>query len=188
MKGYVKQTLMELEHEFPSNRHQGAQSAIITPEYGTKIQYVEDDHSEPITEKRIKRIQRIIGKFLYYARAIDVTMLHALNDISTMVSKATTNTEKAVQHFMDYAACNAEAEIIYRKSEMVLCANSDAAYLVPKNARSQAGGYHYLGSSNNKMFNGAIYALARIIKNVIASAMEAKIAALFQNAKLIIEY
>ena len=35
---------------------------------------------------------------------------------------------------MDYAASNSEAEIIYRASEMVLCADSDAAYLVAKNA------------------------------------------------------
>ena len=38
------------------------------------------------------------------------------------------------------------------------------------------------------MFNGAIYVLARIIKNVMTSAMEAEIATLFLNAKLIIEY
>ena len=89
---------------------------------------------------------------------------------------------------MFYAASNPEAKTIYRASEMVLCADSDAAYLVAKNARSRAGGYHYLGSKNNKMFNGAIYVLARVVKNVMASAMELEIAALFLNAKLIIEY
>ena len=59
-------------------------------------------------------------------------MLHAFNDIGTMVSTATTNTEKAVQRFMDYAASNSEAEIIYRASDMILKADSDAAYLVAK--------------------------------------------------------
>ena len=136
MQGYVKQALTELEHELTSNRHQGAPSPIIRPDYGAKIQYVKEDSSEKINEQRIKRIQRIIGKFLYYARAIDITMLHALNDIGTMVSKATTNTEKAVQHFMDYAACNPDAEIVYRASDMILHADSDAAYLVVAEARS----------------------------------------------------
>lgn len=88
---------------------------------------------------------------------------------------------------MDYAASNPEAEIIYRASEMVLCADSDAAYLVAKNARRRAGGYH-LGSKNNKMFNGAIYVLAQLIKNVMVSAIESEIAALFLNSKLIIKY
>ena len=89
---------------------------------------------------------------------------------------------------MDYAASNSNATIIYRASEMILCADSDAAYLVAKNTRSRAGGYHYLGSKNKKRFNGAIYVLARVIKNVMTSAMEAEIAALFLNAKLILEY
>ena len=94
MKGYVKQALTELEHELTSNRHQGAPSAIVTIQYGAKIQYVHEDNSKTITEKQIKRIQQIIGKFMYYAREIDIMMLHALNDISTMASTATTNTEK----------------------------------------------------------------------------------------------
>ena len=164
MKGYIKQTLTELEYELISNCHQGAPSAIVRPDYEAKIQYVYDDDSKLITEKRIKRIQRILRKFLYYARAIDITMLHALNDIVTMISKATTNTEKVVQRFMDYAANNPEAEIIYRVSEMVIRADSDAAYLVAKNARSRAGGYHYLESKNNKMFNRAIFVLAQVSK------------------------
>lgn len=188
MKGYVKQALTELEHELTSNRHQGAPSQIVRPEYGAKIQYVKEDASTPINNKRIKRIQRIIGKFLYYARAIDNTILHALNDIATMVSKAITNTEKAVQHFMNYAACNPKAEVIFRASDMILQTDLDAAYLVAKNARSQAGGYHYLTSKDHTMFNGAFYMLASVIKNVMASAMEAKIAALYLNATLIIEY
>ena len=115
-------------------------------------------------------------------------MLYALNDIATMVSTATANTEKAVQHFMNYASCNPKAEIIYRASDMILQTDSDAAYLVATNARSRAGGYHYMGSKNHTMFNGAIYVLASVIKNVMASAMEAEIAALYLNATLIIEY
>ena len=45
-----------------------------------------------------------------------------------------------------------------------------------------------MGSKDHTMFNGAFYVLASIIKNIMASAMEAKIAALYLNATLIIEY
>lgn len=54
MKGYVKQALTEFEHELTSNRHQEAPSALVTPQYGAKIQYVNDDNSKPITKKTNK--------------------------------------------------------------------------------------------------------------------------------------
>ena len=49
-------------------------------------------------------------------------------------------------------------------SYMILMVDSDAAYLVVLQARS-ASGYHFLGSKDNTMFNGAFYVLARVIKN-----------------------
>jgi hypothetical protein len=42
------------------------------------------------------------GKFLYYARAIDNTMLRALNDIAS--SKNTNQTIAATRYFLNYAA------------------------------------------------------------------------------------
>ena len=55
---------------------------------------------------------------------------------------------------------------------MQLQFNSDAAYLVHKNARSRASGYHFLGNHDGK-FNGPIHILAKIIRAVMASAAEA---------------
>ena len=68
------------------------------------------------------------------------------------------------------------------KSDMLYKIDSNAAYLVCSDARSRAGGYHYLGNANNNLFNWPIYILATIIKNVIASAAEAEVAGLFMNA------
>lgn len=84
---------------------------------------------------------------------------------------------------MDYAAFNPDAEIIYLASGMILHVKSEAAYLVALNLRNRAGGYHYMGSKDNMQFNGAIFVLAHIIKNVIASAMEAEIAPLYENTQ-----
>ena len=47
------------------------------------------DTSKPFDLKGIRQIQSIIGSFLYYARAIENTMLTALNEIAMKKSKAT---------------------------------------------------------------------------------------------------
>ena len=140
MQGYVEQALIELEHNMPKQNHKGPSKAIQRV-YGQKVQYAETDDSLPMTPIEIKLKQQAVGKFLFYARAIDNTMLHALNDIAT--SKDNQTTLAAVTYFLNYAACNPNASIIYCASNTQLNIESDAAYLVCPNARSRAGGYHY---------------------------------------------
>ena len=188
MKNYIKQALLELEQIPTNTRHHLAPSHMVRPNYGAAIQYAHNDDGDPVDDTQVNYIERVVGKLLYYARAIDNTMLHALNDIASVMSKGTTTTAAAVQHLLDYARCNPDAEIIYRASEMILHTDSDAAYLVAPGARSRAGGYHYLGNRDHTLFNGPIHVLAKIIKNVMASAMEAEIAALYMNAQLVIEF
>jgi hypothetical protein len=79
----------------------------------------------------VKFIQRVTGKFLYYARAIDNTMLHALNDIAS--SKNTNQTIAATRYFLNYAASNPNGSIIYRVSpDLTVCTkisnNSSSLY------------------------------------------------------------
>ena len=66
---------------------------------------------------------------------------------------------------------------------MILKVNSDAVYLVSPPAESRAGGYHFLGNTDKTQFNGPILILVKIIKNVMASAAEAEVAALYLNAQ-----
>jgi hypothetical protein len=56
---------------------------------------------------------------------------------------------------------------------------------VEPGARSRAGGHHYLGNQPEKppILNGPILALAKIMRNVMASAAEAEAGALFVNCK-----
>ena len=75
--------------------------------------HTQDDNGEPVNEQHIRKTQSAVGKFLYYARAIDITMQHAVNDISTKSKKGTTSTKEAVQYFMDYAYHNRDTEIIF---------------------------------------------------------------------------
>ena len=141
------------------------------------------DTSDPISKDQKLFTQQVTGKFLYYARSIDDTMLHMLNELATLVNTGTQETMKAVTHFLNYCASNPDAEKLYRASDMILTIDGDAAYLVAAMARSRAGGFHYLGNKDGTLFNGSIYVLAKIIKNVMGSAAEAECGGLYMNAK-----
>ena len=141
------------------------------------------DKSPALNAKQINQIEKISGKFLYIARAIDNTMMHALNKIAVATTKSTENTAKAVTQFLNYCATHLEPKIRYQASDMILCIDSDASYLVEPEARSRMGGFHYLGNRDGKLFNGPILVLAKIIRNVMASAAEAEVGGLFMNAQ-----
>jgi hypothetical protein len=112
-------------------------------------------------------------------------MQHALNELCIAATKGTQETQEALEYFLNYCATHPEAEIIYRASDMILSVNSDAAtaYQVAPKSKSRASGYHYLGNLDGKLFNGAIFILAKIIKSVMQSAAEAECGGLYMNAK-----
>jgi hypothetical protein len=67
---------------------------------------------------------------------------------------------------------------------MVLAVHSNAGYAKEKKARSRAGGNFFLSNKDpDPPNNGAISTNATIIKNVMSSAAEAEIGALYLNAK-----
>ena len=111
-------------------------------------------------------------------------MLHALNELAARQSDGTQQTIEAMLHFLNYAAAHPDAKKVYRASDMILSVDSDAAHLVAPRARSRAGGFLYLGNKAGNLMNGSIAVIAKIIKNVVASAAEAEVAALFMNAQL----
>ena len=180
MKDYVKQALAQFKHDTPKQFHYGP-SKVEPIQYGSKVQYSKPIDKTTISEADHKFIQQVTGKFLFYARAVDPTMLHALNCIAC--GGATSSNLEATKYFLNYAASNPSAQIIYRRSEMILQGDSDAAYLVCPESRSRLGGYLFLGNNSRTQFNGALLVLAKVIKNVMASAAEAEVRALYTNAQ-----
>ena len=75
-----------------------------------KVQYVdqESDEQEVSKEKKVY-IQQVLGTFLYYARAVDSTMLVALSAIASSQSAPTEETMEMVLYFMDCAASHPDA-------------------------------------------------------------------------------
>ena len=129
----------------------------------------------------------MVGSLLYYARAVDMTILHALSEIASQQAKPTKRTMARVKQLLDYMHTHPDAKIRFRASDMVLNVHSDASYLSAANARSRAGGYFFLGSSPKDgdpiKLNGNILITCSILKLVAASAAEAELGALFLNAQ-----
>jgi len=182
MDDYIDTALQELQHVMPK-QHCKSPSKHIQPVYGAKVQYVEEDNTPALSPDKIKHIQKVIGKFLFMARAVDNTQLHALNELARKVSKGTEATLTAATHLLNYIASNNRPSIRYQASDMILQVDSDASFQVCEQARSRAGGYHYLGSNDNQLFNAPIEILAKVIKPVMGSAAEAEVAALHMNAQ-----
>ncbi len=145
------------------------------------------DDSPLLDEAGKKHVQQIVGSFLYYARAVDLTILMALSEISSQQATPTENTMKHVNQFLDYMWTHPDAIIRYHASDMILNVHSDASYLSAPKSCSQAGGYFFLGSltcnGDPIKLNGAIYVICTILKLVAASAAEAELGALFLNAQ-----
>ena len=93
MPGYCKKALLQFGHTKP-RKHYGAPSDYIPPRYGRKVQMTQVDRTRKMTKEETKRLQQITGKFLYFARAIDDTMLHQLNVLSTQIAANQEHTMK----------------------------------------------------------------------------------------------
>ena len=181
MPGYVAKALHRFQH-IVRKLHQDAPNKHQPIQYGAKVQLVHEDTSDALPDDKIKRIQEIIGTLLYYARAVDPTMLTALSTLASAQAHGTTETLRATNQLLDYCSAHPDAGIVYHKSAMRLRIHSDASYLCEPQARSQAGGHFYL-SNHEDVNNGAVLNISTIIRHVMASAMEAEIAALFLNAR-----
>jgi len=102
--------------------------------------------TEKLYEPGNKCIQKVVGSFLYYGRAVDLTILTASSAIAGQQSNPTKQTEQGVEQFFDYMATYPEAKIRYHVLDMVLNVHSDASYLTAPKSRSREGGHFFLGS------------------------------------------
>jgi hypothetical protein len=82
MPGYISNVLSKFQHDAPKHR-QHTPSRYVTPVYCAKTQYATKDETPPLTAQQCLTIQKVTGSVLYYARAVDPTVLMPLNDIAT---------------------------------------------------------------------------------------------------------
>jgi hypothetical protein len=176
MPGYIKAALHKFQHPTPK-RPENAPHTWNPPVYGAKTQYIEAQEAiSLLPQKDFKRIQKLAGTLLYYARAVDPTLILPVNVLASEQTQATTATTDKVIKLLIYCSTHPEAKLQYNASDIILNIHSDASYLSEREAKSRAGGLFYIGSnidSQHKLTNGAILIIRTILKHVISSAAEA---------------
>ena len=188
MPKYVPDSLRRLQH-VPKKYPQYSPHEHAPIRYGKKgaQQFATaPDDSPQLDPQGTKHVQSTTGSFLYYGRAIDYTILPALNAIASAQAQPTQKTKNKTQQLMDYLHTYPDAYIRYYASDMVLYVDSDAAYLVAPKARSRIAGYYYLSDHPNvtkrPKTNGAISVECKTLRHVVSSSAEAEVAGIFHNA------
>ena len=190
MKGYVKDTLDKLGHTNRKKQH--APHKWNVPIYGKNRQFAtEEDTATILGPTHVKYTQRIVGSLLYYARAIDNTILPAVNTIALQQTKPTINTLEKIKMLLNYLHTYPNATIRYYASDMELHIDSDAAYLVAPDAKSRIAGFYYCSNKTtnniNIPLNGPVLVECKLLKHVVTSAAEAETAALFYNCQTAVQ-
>eukprot|EP00804_Cyclotella_cryptica_P013525 CCRYP_017242-RA/>CCRYP_017242-RA protein AED:0.41 eAED:0.41 QI:0/0/0/1/0/0/5/0/589 len=161
--------------------------AISKEIWGGSPRPLPKDASGPLDSAGQKRIQQIVGALLYYARAVDNTILLSLSAIASEQAHPTQLTHQRCQQLLDYCASHPNAIVRFTASDMILNIHSDASYLSETKARGRIAGHFFLGSvpvdDKPITLNGAIYVFCGILKFVVASAAEAELGHSFSTAK-----
>ena len=99
-----------------------------TPTYGRHTQLnIPTDTSPLLTPAASLLLQSTVGSLLFYSRAVDPSMLPALNEISTQQSNPTTNTQSKVTQLLNYVATHPNAVICFHKSVRTVVASAAEA-------------------------------------------------------------
>ena len=89
-------------------------------------------------------VQSIVGKLLYFALAIDNTILVTLRELVSEQEKSKETTMWTVTYLLNYMATNPDAKIRFHKIIMVLHIHRNVLYLSAPKDQSRVGGYFYL--------------------------------------------
>ncbi len=194
MPGYIARALQHFRHPTPA-RPEHSPHAWQPPSYGATTQLaLAPDTSDTLDPAARRQVEEVIGVLLYYARAVDPTLLVALNTLAAQQANATQATAHAIHQLLDYCAMHPDAAIRFHASDMVLWTHSDTSYLSAPQSRSRAAGYSFLSSRPTSPptttdpappDNGPVHVLCQIMRQVVASAAEAELGALFLNTQAI---
>jgi hypothetical protein len=187
MPTYIPKVLTRFGHKKPDKPQHSPYKPFLK-KYGKEAQEpLPVDDSERLDLDGVKRVQQVVGSLLFYARAIDSTILIGLSAIASEQANTTQLTKRRCDQLLDYCATHPIATIRYCSFNMILNIQTDASYLSETNARSWIAGHYFLGDVPTDRqpitLNGAIYTFCGKSKFVVASAAEAELGALFLNCK-----
>jgi hypothetical protein len=132
--------------------------------------------SPALPNKEINKLQQLTGTLLYYARAVDPSLIMPINVLASEQPTATHVTADKVIRLLNCCNTHPETKIRYRSSDVILHIHSDASYLSEDESKSRAGGFFYMGNATThqkKLTNGPILIISKVLKHVMSSAAEA---------------
>jgi hypothetical protein len=140
-----------------------------------------------------KCLQEVLGTLLFYARAVDSTMLPTISTLASQQAHGTkATTIEALTQLLNYCASHPDATVRYYTSDMMLSIHSDASSALPNCPQSLFSHRRISLLSdfprdpskppepNNPLPrppNGAINVICQILHEVVSSATEAEVAA-----------
>ncbi len=86
MAPYLEKALRQFNNVIPTKRQQSP-NPHVKPNYGAKQKFAEYDELNPVNNEKKKQIQKFTGKFLWYGRGVDGTILTPLSAITAKQSK-----------------------------------------------------------------------------------------------------
>jgi hypothetical protein len=173
MPGYIARALQRFQH-VPPTKPEHAPHPWQRPNFGAKTQIATLPDSSPALDVADKtRILEVLGTLLFYARE---------------QTQATKTTMDKLAQLLNYCASYPDATIRFTANDMILAVESDASYLSVVKGRSRAAGYFFLTNKTTSPFgpfkpNGAVHVMCHIMREVLSSAAEAELGALFHNGK-----
>ena len=182
MPNYIKDLLTKIQHK--NVKIEYAPHTYNVPAYSSKIQYADNVDTSPVlSDANKKHIQKIIGSLCYYGRAVDPTILVALNTLTSQQNAPTAATATAITKLLNYAANHQHATIRYHKSDMVFVLTVTRPTCSNQKQEAELQVTTFYHPKKNPKNNGLIHTVCTIIKNIMLSAPEAKIAAAFLTTK-----
>ncbi len=111
MPKYIMKQLTHYAHPAPL-KPQHCPFAPNPITYGKDNQAPNPTNESPLLDDAGKKqIQQVVGSFLYYAQAVNPTILMALSDIATQQLLPTKNIKKWVEQSLDYMWTHPDAII-----------------------------------------------------------------------------
>ena len=109
MPGYIPKALHQFQHEAPDT-FTFTSHPYTPPRYGLKVQMAKMESTEPLLNKKDNtKVRQVVGKLLFYARAININILMGLNTVSSQQENVTAQTALLVTHILNYCATYPDA-------------------------------------------------------------------------------
>ena len=121
MPGYVSKMLTRFRPQYlnPSHRPAYTPGRYIAPIYGNKSpQTTTHDTSSTLDATQRTELQAIIGTLLYYARAVDPSLLPIANELASKQARPTIQVMRAANRALSYCAGHPNMCITYYACDM----------------------------------------------------------------------